>query len=402
MKNPLMWVLLYLAVSMESYEILEILKPIRTGKVTVRCKECSLIETRSLRHFDLSSPTFSCRKCRYNKKFVPNILERGWKYVYGEIQSQKSKISCECLKCGSKYNKTVQEFMTAGCLSCQRASITKHTEESLGETARTRNHTLISIDRTDRFNPRAKLRCNVDKSEWDTNIYQYLGNKNGCMTCHRNKNRIDIRFVEGVLDEGYVLLNYCLPLSYRGKMKIACPKGHVYVTGIGYYHFSKHRCQRCAKEKFTSSQEYEIASSIKSNYTVIRNYWEFGFELDIYLPEVRVAIECNYWHSVERDPSNRYRHQRKYLKCKNLGILLIQVFEEEWKNRRQEVISLINGVIGGGLISPKGDVVVQQNHRPIYDLTGYRQISISQPEIVYRSKHHTVYDAGRTTYTKVF
>ena len=53
-------------------------------------------------------------------------------------------------------------------------------------------------------------------------------------------------------------------------------------------------------------------------------------ELDIYIPEYNIAIECNgvYWHSELYRPNNY--HQEKYLQCKDKGIKLIQIWEDDW------------------------------------------------------------------------
>jgi|AntRauTorcE11897_2_1112592.scaffolds.fasta_scaffold04466_4 hypothetical protein len=55
-------------------------------------------------------------------------------------------------------------------------------------------------------------------------------------------------------------------------------------------------------------------------------------EIDILIPDHDVAIEYNgvYWHSdVYKD---RNYHQQKSLDCKELGILLIHVYEDQWAN----------------------------------------------------------------------
>ena len=59
----------------------------------------------------------------------------------------------------------------------------------------------------------------------------------------------------------------------------------------------------------------------------------YGQELDIYIPNERVAIEVNgdYWHSDLF--KNKEYHQNKALKCLNRGIQLIHIYEHEWMNR---------------------------------------------------------------------
>ncbi len=61
-------------------------------------------------------------------------------------------------------------------------------------------------------------------------------------------------------------------------------------------------------------------------------------ELDIYIPELRIAIEYNglYWHSTERN-NEKTRHFEKWQECEKLGIQLLVVWEDEWRDRRELV-----------------------------------------------------------------
>lgn len=71
-----------------------------------------------------------------------------------------------------------------------------------------------------------------------------------------------------------------------------------------------------------------------------------GFELDLYSPTHKLAIEhCGlYWHS-RSFVDNNY-HRNKYLKCKELGIKLITIFEDEWLNKRSIVESRLLHALG--------------------------------------------------------
>jgi hypothetical protein len=57
-----------------------------------------------------------------------------------------------------------------------------------------------------------------------------------------------------------------------------------------------------------------------------------GKELDIYIPDRKLAIEVNgvYWHSTIF--KNKGYHQEKSIQCGKKGIQLIQIFEHEWVN----------------------------------------------------------------------
>jgi hypothetical protein len=60
-------------------------------------------------------------------------------------------------------------------------------------------------------------------------------------------------------------------------------------------------------------------------------------ELDIYIPEKQIAIEFNglYWHSERTKPKSY--HYDKWLACKEVGIQLIQIWEDDW-NRDPKLI----------------------------------------------------------------
>lgn len=61
-------------------------------------------------------------------------------------------------------------------------------------------------------------------------------------------------------------------------------------------------------------------------------------ELDVFIPEKYVAIEFNgvYWHSEECGKDKHY-HYNKGLACKEKGVQLLQVWEDDWA-RNPELI----------------------------------------------------------------
>ena len=64
-------------------------------------------------------------------------------------------------------------------------------------------------------------------------------------------------------------------------------------------------------------------------------------ELDFYIPKYKVAIEFNgnYWHSSA--VTDKYSHRSKSIACAQQGIQLIHIFEYEWVNNKQKIISLL-------------------------------------------------------------
>jgi len=95
-----------------------------------------------------------------------------------------------------------------------------------------------------------------------------------------------------------------------------------------------------------SKGEKEIVDFIKSFYLgdIVENTRRIicPKELDIFLPEKKIAIEYDgiYWHSGEKGRDARILKQ---VLCKNKDIKLLSIFENEWKENRSFVErSLIN------------------------------------------------------------
>lgn len=70
-------------------------------------------------------------------------------------------------------------------------------------------------------------------------------------------------------------------------------------------------------------------------------------QLDCYVLEKKFAIELNglFWHSEFRSPDPK-RHERKTQACKAAGITLLHVFDDEWRDKRPIVESMIRHRLG--------------------------------------------------------
>lgn len=69
-------------------------------------------------------------------------------------------------------------------------------------------------------------------------------------------------------------------------------------------------------------------------------------ELDIYIPTLKIAIECNgcYWHSDMEKP--RDYHIKKFIECRDKEIQLIQIWEDWMINKPEVVKSLLQAKLG--------------------------------------------------------
>lgn len=101
----------------------------------------------------------------------------------------------------------------------------------------------------------------------------------------------------------------------------------------------------------TSMGEKELSDFIKSicNYEVIENDRTIIIpkELDIYIPSKNLAIEYNgiRFHTTQFGKDKDY-HLNKTLACKEKGIRLIHIFEDEWLYKRPIVESIISSALG--------------------------------------------------------
>lgn len=108
-------------------------------------------------------------------------------------------------------------------------------------------------------------------------------------------------------------------------------------------------CTNCNKISNYSDYENQVYDYVKKIYNgkIIRNSREIiGKELDIYLPDLKLAFEFNglYWHSdVYKD---KYYHKNKTDKCISNNIKLIHIWEDDWLFKNDIVKSRICNILG--------------------------------------------------------
>ena len=109
-------------------------------------------------------------------------------------------------------------------------------------------------------------------------------------------------------------------------------------------------CTNCNKiSNMDSDGERLLYEFIKENFQglIIRNDRSLGKELDIFLPNINLAIEFNgiYWHSeIYKD---KYYHYEKSKICSENNINLIHIWEDDWLHKTDIVkinlLNLLNG-----------------------------------------------------------
>ena len=99
-----------------------------------------------------------------------------------------------------------------------------------------------------------------------------------------------------------------------------------------------------------SNMEKDLYNFIKENYTenILLNKKDIikPLEIDIYLPDLKLAFEFNglFWHN-EINKSNDY-HLEKTEFCEQQGIHLIHIYEDDWIYKQEIVKSRILNLLG--------------------------------------------------------
>jgi hypothetical protein len=87
-----------------------------------------------------------------------------------------------------------------------------------------------------------------------------------------------------------------------------------------------------------------LGVEFKSNRTLLA-----GKEIDLYNDDLKLGIEyCGlYWHNeLSPEPRLRNYHFDKYRKCKDQGVRLITIFEDEWLLRNAQVKGFLKSTLG--------------------------------------------------------
>lgn len=132
-------------------------------------------------------------------------------------------------------------------------------------------------------------------------------------------------------------------------VKIICPKHGVFEQTPDN-HIQGHGCPRCVTPPIISNPHKKVIGFLKKLKIPYENnariFAENRYEMDIYIPSLKIGIEINgdYWHSLERKGKNY--HQMKADLAEAQGITLLQFWGSEIYNKWPLVKSMIRAKVG--------------------------------------------------------
>ena len=339
-------------------------------KVTITCPLHSHFEQSPNHHLNGSG----CKQCkRMKSKYSENEFIQKSKTIWGNLKFDYSKlqyinlqsvINLRCVEHNVSFTQTASTHLSgkhSGCKQCstiKRASSLTSDTESFILKANNVHDNFYDYSKVNYINAKTKVTITCPlHSDFEQVPASHISG-NGCKQCstlkiakvlNSNTNNFILK-ANNIHDNfyDYSKVNY---INVRTKVIISCPT-HGDFEQVPNYHLSGNGCPVCGTEKSALQQRYQISKQEQeyadyliellgsekveqSNRTILN-----GKELDIYLPEHKIAIEYNgiYWHSSgkkEDDAVKRKQHLEKTELCANQGIELLHINEgdnvELWK-----------------------------------------------------------------------
>ena len=301
------------------------------------CSECNK-ETRR-EHLSLSKEEFVKKANSVHNK----------KYDYSKVDyvNARTNVCIICPDHGEFWQMPSKHLEGHGCLKCANR-LKKTTDDFINQTKNIHGDTY-DFSKVNYVNNKTNIIV-ICRKHGDFLITPHnLLKGMGCQYC--SGKRLSFKdFVNRANEEheGKYIYDSFTYENTTKKIKITCPKHGEFWQRVSD-HLDGNGCPICSNG--ASKDEQEIVKFIEDSTKLkcisrCRDILE-NKEIDIYLPEIKLGIEYygNYWHSEKFQKDKNY-HLNKLNECNEKGIRLIQIFEDEWKERNEIVKSKILYSIG--------------------------------------------------------
>jgi hypothetical protein len=202
------------------------------------------------------------------------------------------------------------------------------------------------------LNNRVKLKYKCPLGHiFEMRFDNFKNSKQRCPICaeklRRHNRKNSFRYVKDYIEsENYCLLSKEYVKSIK-HLRVKCPSNHEY--NVSFNNFQRGcRCPICSSK--TSKTELEVYKYIcsvymgeiqRNNRSIILNPKTHRYlELDIYLPDIKMAIEFNGEHWHEEDYV-KWKDKIKQKQCKKNGITLLVIEYKHWKFNNQKCLNKI-------------------------------------------------------------
>ena len=144
------------------------------------------------------------------------------------------------------------------------------------------------------------------------------------------------QFIQTLDQEGYKLLSDYNGIMYN--VMLLCPNGHEWEVTPNNFKTHYRRCSHCSGSTGQRLLQEKLKEHIKEDVIYNDRKVLNGLELDIYYPDLKIAIEYqgNYWHSRLEQI---VRDKRKKKLCEEKGIKLIEVWDNDFLKDKNKIVN---------------------------------------------------------------
>jgi len=277
------------------------------------------------------------------KEYIENV--EGYKLLSKSYINNNSKLLISHLD--HDFEMTFRAFDSGQrCSACYGTP--KHTYSYISKYIESFGYSLLSKNY---FNNSTKLTIKCPKNHILEMEFKAFWDGNRCAECFGNKKHTLDEIKDYIKLKDYELLSDNYKNAFD-KLLVKCPKNHVYE--VTWSNFKKGRkCPICRYQSLISKEEKEITNYVKSIYAgyivendrtqIINPKTGYFLELDVWMPEIKKAIEYNgeYWHNKK---SAKYKDTQKLIQCKQKGISLLVIDGSLWQKNKN--FTMINNFIG--------------------------------------------------------
>ena len=284
-----------------------------------------------------------CRACFYDKQRLSNEeVQAKMKPGYTLLDKWKNPSTRHRMRCdkGHEYTAIGQNIIDGkGCGECDKMTI-EWTGEEISEILSTENYRYLKHCTSRHI----EVSC-PDGHITEISLDSWKSGER-CSTCYNLAYRYSS---DELLDEAkkreYEIIEF-EPLMLK------CKSGHTYKQSKSDF-MKGHDCLLCFQEQNSSKAEKEVRNYIMSLGVEIEHNCRIPgslYEADVLIESAKLIVEyCGlYWHSEENKPRNY--HKIKHRLAKRAGYKIIQIFEDEWLERKDIVKSIISSKLGKNFI----------------------------------------------------
>jgi len=297
------------------------------------------------------------RKSLTTQDWIARARKRhGKRYDYSKAvyKGYGTDIEVVCPEHGAFWQRENNHRNGAGCPKCgvaSRRDARSHSYDSFLKAAREAHGDSYDYPEVEIHDSRTRVPIVCpEHGLFEQMVYVHLAG-HGCKKCSYQKNGKRsqlglsefLRRAQEVHGDTYEYLSGLN--SMHKPILIRCPL-HGEFKQTPANHLKGAGCPKCVGR--VSKAEQEIAEFVSSlGVSVEQNVYSVisPYEVDIYCPDQKVAIEYNglWWH---RDDLVGDKTRKKWELADAAGVTLVQVFEDEWRDQREQVKSRLQAMLG--------------------------------------------------------